>query len=275
MAHIFSEHYEKYKRVGSTSLVQPPMMLFGDNDVDHGRKYNVKRLHYAGQAKVMGPYDRSLAYGIITMFYKLKVDKDEFMKLMDKQFKVLQKHLLTGNDVIVPKPTGKDVSQNQNRYCDNGKQIIFHNLGTGIAQLPFGYIEYIQYKIDELQKYARGAKTVKYYRYSKVKSSKQIVNIESRIKNNNDPKIYECSWCKDKVHYLMKYKNCQHDSCEGCLAGLIVEHLNYADNIEEDYRFKCWVAKTGKCPNGIICLEDVNIPNDKCYCDYCKHKNTD
>eukprot|EP01084_Bolivina_argentea_P315289 546199_1 len=281
MAYIFNVHYERYKRVGSTLLAQPTKMLFGDNDVDNRRGKNVKRLYSAGQAKIMGPYDRSLAYGIITTFYKLKLDKGEFMKLMDEQFKYLQKHLWNGNDVVVPKPPKKDVLQNKNRYCNNGTQMIFHNIGTGIAQLPFDYIQYIQYKIDELHKYASGTKTVKYYSYSKGKTSKsksqkikeEIISIKCKIQNNV-PKMYKCSWCAYEVHYIIKYKNCKHSSCEGCLAGLIIDHLNYADNTEE-YRFRCWAGKTGKCPNGIICLEDVRIPDDKCYCDECKHNNTD
>lgn len=31
------------------------------------------------------------------------------------------------------------------------KQVIFHNLGTGLAMIPFNYIEYIQKKVDTLK----------------------------------------------------------------------------------------------------------------------------
>ncbi len=45
--------------------------------------------------------------------------------------------------------------QTKKMICRDGKQVIYHNLGTGTAKLNVPYLLYIQHKIDQLKKYMK------------------------------------------------------------------------------------------------------------------------
>ncbi len=145
-------------------------ILFGDNDVDKNRKANSTRIGNGGQAKIIGKYDRSFAYGITTTFYKMYYNPSEnrkcyeatnppdlqtFKNLMDTQFEPLKQHLNKGYDIWIPKPHITDIQNKRISYYSNGKQVIYHNIGTGIANLPISHLLYIQSKINELTKHTR------------------------------------------------------------------------------------------------------------------------
>lgn len=111
-----------------------------------------------------GKYDRNITFGIITTFYAYKPmpSLTKFKDIMNNQFNDLwNKYILNGHDIIVPSPNDKDLKQHFKSYHeqmnnddDNPQyeQVIFHNIGTGIAQLPLNYLKYIQYKIDNISK---------------------------------------------------------------------------------------------------------------------------
>ena len=164
-----------------------PRFLFGDNDEDFLRdKYTTKRNHNGGQARVMGEFDDSNAYGLMTTFYmdkypeKAWIDVQNtvqsqsgidrtlnnmfFQSIMNNQFIEVRNHLLSGRDIIVPCPSLKDIKQHPEKYLettDSGQQVlkIAHNLGTGLARLPPSHLAHIQSKLGELEKFA--SKTLK------------------------------------------------------------------------------------------------------------------
>eukprot|EP01084_Bolivina_argentea_P104367 186881_1 len=144
----------------------------------------------------MGHYDRSFAFGItVTFFGKQRPNFNEFKELMDKQFKELQQHLLNGGDIVVPKATKKDIQTTPKSYYKHGQQVIYHNIGTGIA-LKFYYIQYIQKKIDELKHYARSVHTVPYYKYSPKYPS------QKKLQPNKSSAPYEINDFVSKLTYL-------------------------------------------------------------------------
>merc|ERR1712083_672160 len=112
----------------------------------------------------MGQYDRNIAFGIITTFYAYKPmpDFNKFKDLINNQFDELwNKYILNGHDLIIPSPNDNDLKQHHQSFYeqinnddDNPQfqQIIFHNIGTGIARLPLLYLKYIQYKLDNIAK---------------------------------------------------------------------------------------------------------------------------
>ena len=144
-------------------------VLFGDNDEDKARDPSRPRQGTGGQAQFISeyvgipPYDRTIAIGIETAFWTLErynkkwPDLEPFKALMNKRFDSVQRLLQNGSDIIVPSPNNDDLTgRNGHKYVNkNGAQVIYHNLGTGIADLPFKYLQYIQSKVDELSQYAR------------------------------------------------------------------------------------------------------------------------
>ena len=180
------------------------MILFGDNDEDKQRDHTkYARKHFGGQAGVIGKYDRSIGYGIITTFFKRKrpPKQEKFMELIDEQFEPLKKYIVSGYDIIIPYPSKQDVKKRYQMYYGddgqgNNKQIIFHNLGTGIAMLSFESIYYIQRKIMQLQLYAKDIKVIDYYGY--------------------DPNMNkaECPICNQVKVFLLKFAQCNHKMCE-------------------------------------------------------------
>ena len=110
-----------------------------------------------GLAGVLGDYDTSVSFGVTTTFYRDKyVNKDfnAFKKIIDDDFVIIE-YIKNGHDIIVPSPNKQDLwgqySKNYHKTVENEKQAIFHNLGTGLAMIPFNYIEYIQSKLDTLK----------------------------------------------------------------------------------------------------------------------------
>eukprot|EP01084_Bolivina_argentea_P303919 524817_1 len=146
-----------------------PRFLFGDNNQDKD---------------VVGKYDRTIGYGIVTTFVGAPIPNlRAYKSKMDEQFKPLADHLRNGYDVIVPTPTAVDISKDRRRYYDRrtNKQAIFHNLGTGIASLSMDRVKYIQTKIDELAKIAQNVEYVEYYKYDPN-------NEKHEQKTDSDPK---------------------------------------------------------------------------------------
>ncbi len=144
---------QQLKHIDETNL--KVRLLFGDNDKDYYRKVGTTRLRNGGQARIMGKYDRTYAFGIITTFYKYKKPSlENFKKLMNKQFEMVKDRLLLGYDIVIPTPTKQDIAANPGSYLSqSGTQLIYHNLGTGLAKLDIQYLLYIQNKIDQLKTY--------------------------------------------------------------------------------------------------------------------------
>ena len=168
-------------------LSKAPKVLFGDNNVDNERSDNERRMYWGGQAQHCGKYDRSFCHGITTTWYKKDNNQNnninpyfqgnqpspqkdfvQFKHLIDKQFEPLIQHIADGHDVICPAPTQKDIQNNRGKYYDSqsGRLLFKHNIGTGTGNLSLKYLQYIQYKLDEL------------------------ASIASNVVHKNEPKTY-------------------------------------------------------------------------------------
>ncbi|MCP4117428.1 MAG: hypothetical protein GY737_18950, partial [Desulfobacteraceae bacterium] len=158
-------------------------MLFGDNDQDYFRNNYEKRQNFGGQAKIMGNYDRKYAFGIVTTFYNSDLpDIDNFKSLIDTQFKQLSNFLSKGYDIVIPTPDKEQIRKNIDKFCHEDEQVIYHNLGTEIANLPFIYLMYIQQKIDQLKKYLKCKKIEVIQCYG----NDDIYNNNNNNNNNNN-----------------------------------------------------------------------------------------
>jgi len=155
-----NETYLIYKLNPNINTSSWPVYVFGDNDIDVNRGNGVEREMIGGIANVCGDFDRTICYGITTTFYKQKPKPvlSEFKKIMDKQFDILwNKYIKNGHDIIVPSPNKKDLHDHPLSYHifpakGDPKQVVFHNIGTGLAMLEIEYIVYIQKKFDDLIK---------------------------------------------------------------------------------------------------------------------------
>ncbi len=136
----------------------------------------------------MGTYDRTYAFGIITTFYKYeKPSLENFKKLMNKQFEMLKDRLLLGYDIVIPTPTKEDIDANPESYLSqSGTQVIYHNLGTGLAGLDIQDLLYIQNKIDELKTCIGCNKIRIITRYNQNNNSKTIEITPTYEKSDND-----------------------------------------------------------------------------------------
>jgi len=136
-----------------------PLYVFGDNDIDKARIQGTERDMIGGLAGVLGDYDSTVSFGITSTFYRdTSVNKDfgKFKEIMDRDFAVLTEYVENGHDIIVPSPNMQDLyGQYEHNYWEtvnNDKiQVIHHNIGTGLARIPFQYIKYIQTKFDALK----------------------------------------------------------------------------------------------------------------------------
>eukprot|EP00485_Elphidium_margaritaceum_P015625 CAMPEP_0202731254 /NCGR_PEP_ID=MMETSP1385-20130828/187054_1 /ASSEMBLY_ACC=CAM_ASM_000861 /TAXON_ID=933848 /ORGANISM="Elphidium margaritaceum" /LENGTH=1201 /DNA_ID=CAMNT_0049397547 /DNA_START=241 /DNA_END=3846 /DNA_ORIENTATION=- len=265
--------------IGNSCCDKLPKFLFGDNVTDRFRENGVPRKYFGGQARVMGKFDRLFAYGITTTFPSSDppVTVREFKRLMGEQFTPLQNFLLQGRDVVIPKPSKRDIDTNTNTYLQHGKQVIFHNIGTGIASLPLTHLLCIQEHIDVLRAFAKTTRTVGYYKYVPPPVSALSVQSDRAASGNvigqAQPNIC-CPLCTRPRHYLIHLKNCKHTVCEVCLRSYIHECLVYSDNPMK-HRFKCWAAAIGNCTSGQLCIEDIEYAADRCTCAQCKKDNTD
>ncbi len=162
----------------------------------------------------MGKYDQTYAFGIITTFKKLKNKPDltTFKKLMDKQFEKLKNLLLNGYDIVIPTPTTEQVRKYKNKFCNNNKQVIYHNLGTGIANLKFKYLLCIQNKIDQLKKHMKYNKIIeiKCYNHNQNNTHKTIdSNDESDNDSDLDNRSNKKMIVKKKNYHQYNQKNQQ------------------------------------------------------------------
>eukprot|EP01084_Bolivina_argentea_P065805 119966_1 len=115
---------------------------------------------------------------------------DKFKQAINTEFAKLQTHLMNGNDVVIPSPTDIDLRKTKCRYFanNNGKQMIFHNIGTTDSFLSFHHLLFIQQCIDDLIKYAHEVKTVPRVLYDKEFSTtiKETYTISSAYPSRNE-----------------------------------------------------------------------------------------
>eukprot|EP01083_Nonionella_stella_P084805 234829_1 len=151
-----------------------PMILFSDNNLDKERDWNTKRLSFSGQSAVLGVYDRWFSFGITTEWKSVQSlnqsnepsqrlqdahppSFEAFRTIMDHEFQLVQAHLESGRDVLVPQPSKVELLINGEKYCDQkGKQVIFHSLMSEMLDLR--YLRYIQSKLTELESKASETK---------------------------------------------------------------------------------------------------------------------
>ena len=88
----------------------------------------------------------------------------EYIKLIDQTFDELEHLLDSGADIVLPLPAYEGVVKCLDEYLlDGHEQIIFHNIGTGIAALPAHLLLYIQHKIGKLSEKAGNIVIGNYY----------------------------------------------------------------------------------------------------------------
>ena len=136
-----------------------PLFVFGENDIDKVRPKGSERDMIGGLAGVLGDFDSEVAFGVTTTFYADKSvnhDFGKFKRIIDADFVELLRYVRCGHDIIVPSPNLQDLhGYHEKSYWETvdseRTQVIFHNIGTGLAMIPFQYIKYIQRKFDELK----------------------------------------------------------------------------------------------------------------------------
>jgi len=130
-------------------------VLFGDNNVDYER-LNGPRIHFGGMASICGPFDRDVCFGVITTHYPALTDdqnRDGAFQLGVNQSlqHAVNMTIKAGFDLVVPEPSEEDLKKP--KYFDPGqppRQVIFHNLGTGIANCSNFDLYYIQKQLDDI-----------------------------------------------------------------------------------------------------------------------------
>eukprot|EP01084_Bolivina_argentea_P122702 217435_1 len=165
-----------------------PIFVFGDNDMDKNRKKEEARQHYGGQAKIMGEYDQTIAFGITTTFTN-QPSLLEFIDIINKEFKQLKHFISIGRDIIIP---GRDENDEN----------IEHNIGTGIAQLATEYLQYIQVQINSLQEYANNDDSIKMEYYGYKPSDLDVSINEKEEKYEYDKQILEMENMRLKMKIL-------------------------------------------------------------------------
>eukprot|EP01084_Bolivina_argentea_P122700 217428_1 len=164
------------------------VFVFGDNDMDKNRKKEEARQHYGGQAKIMGEYDQTIAFGITTTFTN-QPSLLEFIDIINKEFKQLKHFISIGRDIIIP---GRDENDEN----------IEHNIGTGIAQLATEYLQYIQVQINSLQEYANNDDSIKMEYYGYKPSDLDVSINEKEEKYEYDKQILEMENMRLKMKIL-------------------------------------------------------------------------
>lgn len=125
--------------------------LFGDNDIDFNRVTD-EREYSGGMASACGPFDRSRCYGLMTTFYGSKNPSlEEFKDIMSRQIGDIRRFMSHGLDIIVPEPNIADLSGfYEKNYHKDGKQVITHNLGTGLSGLSQDHLLVIETFLEDL-----------------------------------------------------------------------------------------------------------------------------
>ena len=159
------------------NMHKAPRLLFSDNEINNQRVMEfAKRTYFEEQSSLKKA---------------IKLNYNEFVELMDKPFAKLKAHICRGGDVIVSSPTKQQMENNPQLYL-NGT--VRHNLGTGVANLPTEYLQYIQNKLNELGK-------GKYINYPKMYLPRNsiiitpfIINVVCKLLNksmNDNPHLWK------------------------------------------------------------------------------------
>eukprot|EP01084_Bolivina_argentea_P283695 485962_1 len=176
-----------------------PLYVFGENDIDKKRAKGGERDMIGGLAGVLGDYDTSVSFGITTTFYKDKYinnDFNAFKKIINNDFEILLKYIKCGHNIIVPSPNMQDLhgyyEKSYWKTINNEKtQVIFHNIGTGLACIPFHYIEYIQKQFHILKQIGEknsenGIKLINDNENINDDKKQQDIKDENNNNNNNE-----------------------------------------------------------------------------------------
>ena len=141
----------------NTERQNAPKFVFGHDDGDENeRERNGQNI---GAETSM--FDFEFGHRISTKFEPKLIG---FIDSIDTEFKPLAQHLLRGQDVVIPAPSSSDLERHSERYSEDGRQAILHDIGTG--HLLFDYLQYIQYKIDGLQAMAESVEYEEYYGFT-------------------------------------------------------------------------------------------------------------
>jgi len=130
-----------------------PVVVFGDHQIDFDRNANQERTHLGGQASVMGPFDRTVAFGIPTVFHQPITDDVFHVQVDTLCMKLLTNHLNMGQDVIIPSLPRQSLLDSQ-LFSRNKVITIFHTLGSDIAGMSYERRLYLQTKFNWLHQYA-------------------------------------------------------------------------------------------------------------------------
>jgi len=206
-----------------------PIFVFGDNDEDKERNASkTGRKYFGGQASVCGKYDFGdipLSFGITTTFHKRKElpSIHEYNKIQRMEWSILADKLRIGHDIIIIGPTQTDLCLNRLKFIDSitNKQLIWHNYGTGIADLAMNYRLLIQRNIDKLREMTP-------YNFV-VSSYMEFINIYGKNRNNICY-VTNVNWRPD-----MLYKDNDHNEINAIAQNIIHDDgiFGYPDDGDE------------------------------------------
>ena len=154
------------------------LVVFEDNIPDKGNP-NKARKHWDGQAKHIG--GNKWGFGIVTRYYRphKRPDLNEFKHDKNLEFQELINHIKNGGDVIIPVADQDDINKNVKSYIHPSGQgkngVIFHNLGTGIGELPFEYKYIIQTFILNLIEISSETMVTSEYKYLPITTPREVL----------------------------------------------------------------------------------------------------
>ena len=103
-------------------------------------------------AQVCGPFDRRHSYGLVTTFYSnpRPLLLSEYIPFLTTHYADLEHLLNNGYNIRIPSPSPSLLQQCPDLFFNENKQVVFHTLGTGIADLSQEFLLGIQAILDRL-----------------------------------------------------------------------------------------------------------------------------
>jgi hypothetical protein len=126
--------------------------IFGDNDRDFFRSVQRTRSYFGGMAQVCGTADCRHTYGFITTFYHNPppVCIEDYMPYLKMHCQDLRDIMDNGYNIRIPSPSISELQDSHHLYFYENEQVVFHKLGTGIANLSQEFLVGIQAVLDQL-----------------------------------------------------------------------------------------------------------------------------
>eukprot|EP00493_Phyllostaurus_siculus_P025810 UN26155 len=156
------------------------IVLFGDTDLDNGRKRGILRLYSdVGLRKIISRFERfGKTFGIITSWKEnLEPKIEEYRQYLGGVHQDLIRKVLEGKEVIIPAPLKKDLTENRDAFFRDGEQLIFHTIGLD-DNLDFNFRYAIQKMLDLVDEEIIGIQN------GAISNARKKRRLDDDIKNN-------------------------------------------------------------------------------------------